>query len=189
MTALPIHRLTVEDYYSMMHAGVLREGERVELLNGQLVDMLPIGPFHGGSTNRLTRTFERLSRDRWITSVQNPVHLGKHDEPQPDLMLLRPEPDFYSTRHPEPGDVFLLIEISDSTLLIDREEKVPIYARAGIPEVWIVNLPERLVEVFRKPEHGAYTALQKVRPGQPLAPLAFPDAAIDTAALLGSQAE
>lgn len=185
MVALPIHRLTVEDYYSMMRIGVLREGSRIELLNGQLVDMLAVSPFHAGSVDFLGETFLELSSDRWITGIHNPVHLGRYDEPQPDLLLLKLRPDYYSTSHPEADDVFLLVEVSDVTLLTDREEKVPTYARAGIPEVWIVNLPERLVEVFLRPANGAYTVCHKIRPGQPLAPAAFPDAAIDTAALLG----
>ncbi len=185
MIAAPIRRLTVEEYHTLAEVGVLHEDDRVELINGQLIDMLPIGPFHSGSTKRLLRLFERSSRDRWITSIQDPVALGPHDEPQPDLMLLRPEPDFYSTRHPGAADVFLLVEISDSTLIVDRQEKLPLYARSGIPEVWIVNLPEHVIEVYRQPApSGSYSEQQKVHPGESLAPAAFPDAVIDTAALL-----
>ena len=164
--------------------GVLREDERVELLDGVIINMMPIGPFHGGSVNRLNRMFERLSRDRWLTSVQNPVHIGEHNEPQPDLLLLHPREDFYAGKHPRPPDVFLLIEVSDSTLIIDREEKLPIYARARIAEVWIVNLPERLIEVYSSPADGEYAECRRVRAGDTLAPSAFPDAIIDTAALL-----
>lgn len=186
MTLAPAYRFSVGKFHALVEAGVLRGDERVELLNGQIVDMAPIGPFHGGSVKRLNAIFQHQDRNRWITSTQDPLRLGEHDEPQPDLMLLRPEPDFYTSRHPTPADVFLLIEVSDSTLLLDREEKLPLYARAGIPEVWIVNLPERLVEVYTAPASGAYTSLRKVRPGDSLAPTAFPDAAVDTAALLGS---
>jgi len=186
MIAAPLRRFTVEEYHQLAEIGVLHEDERVELLRGQIVNMMPIGPFQGGSVNRLTRLFERLSHDRWITSVQNPVQLGEHDEPQPDLLLLRPRDDFYAGRHPQPGDVFLLVEVADSTLLTDREEKLPIYARARIAEVWIVNLPERVVEVYRGPGDGTYAEQRRVRPGDQLAPAAFPDAAIDTAALLGT---
>ena len=186
MTAASVRRFTVEEYHRLAEFGVLHEDDRVELLNGQIIEMMPIGPFHGGSVNWLGKIFHGLDRDRWITSTQNPVRLGPHDEPQPDLLLLRPRPDFYRAQHPTPADVFLLVEVSDSTLLIDRAEKLPVYARSGIPEVWIVNLPERFVEIYREPTGGGYADAQKVRAGEPLAPAAFPDAAIDTAALLGS---
>ena len=187
MLAAPPRRFTVEEYHRLAEVGVLHEDDRVELLNGVIVNMMPIGPFHGGSVIRLTRIFERISGDRWFTSVQNVVHLGEHNEPQPDLLLLRPREDFYTTKHPESDDVFLLIEVSDSTLLVDREDKLPIYATAGIVEVWIVNLPERVVEVYSSPANGAYSNYRRVVPGESLAPAAFPDAQIDTSALLGAK--
>jgi hypothetical protein len=184
MLAAPVRRFTVEEYHRLAEAGVLREDERVELLNGVIVPMMPIGPFHGGVTKWLSAILHETSRGRWITSTQDPVQLGEHDEPQPDLMLLRPVADFYRHRHPGAQDVFLLVEVSDSSLLVDRAEKVPAYAAAGIPEVWIVNLPQLLIEVHREPVAGSYSQIAKVRPGEPLAPMAFPDATIDTAALL-----
>ena len=188
MTAAPPRRFTVDEYHRLAEVGVLHEDDRVELLNGVIVNMMPIGPFHGGSVNRLNQIFTQAGGGRWITSVQNPVHIGQHNEPQPDLLLLHPRDDFYESRHPEPADVYLLIEVSDSTLLTDREEKLPIYAKGGIPEVWIVNLPERVIEVYTTPLAGEYTVSRRVHGGDPLAPVAFPDAAIDTAALLHSKA-
>lgn len=185
MTAL-IRQFTVDEYHRLAELGVLHSDERVELLNGQIITMLPIGPFHGGSVKRLVNAFERLSRDRWITSVQDPVRLDEHDEPQPDLMLLRPDPNFYTERHPGPNDVYLLLEVSDSTLLLDRQDKLPVYARAGIPEVWIVNLPERLIEAYSVPVNGAYSHCRKVSAGETVAPAAFPDAVIDPALLFGT---
>ena len=184
MLAASPRRFTVEEYHRLAEVGVLHEDDRVELLNGVIVNMMPIGPFHGGSVNRLNHMFERLSRDRWVTSVQNPVQIGEHNEPQPDLMLLRPRDDFYVSSHAQPADVLLLIEVSDSTLLIDRDDKLPIYAAAGIVEVWIVNLSERVVEVYSSPANGAYAKVRRVEPGGALAPLAFPDVDIDTVALL-----
>ena len=184
MLAAPPRRFTVEEYHRLAEVGVLHEDDRVELLDGVIVNMMPIGPFHGGSVNKLIRMFEQIGRERWVTSAQNPVHIGEHTEPQPDLLLLRPRDDFYDASHPRPKDVFLLIEVADSTLLIDREDKLPIYARAGIAEVWIVNLAERVVEVYASPVAGEYTQSRRVPPGEALAPSAFPDAAIDTAALL-----
>ena len=136
------HRFSVEDYYRMAETGVLRPGKRVELLDGKIIDMSPIGPFHGGLVNRLARLFNRLASGRWLVSAQNPLRLDNHSEPEPDVMLLKPAADDYTSRHPQSGDVFLLVEVSDSTLNYDREVKLSAYGRAGMFEVWIVNLVE-----------------------------------------------
>ena len=169
----------------MAESGVLAPDARVELLDGQIIDMLPIGPFHGGTVNWLTVTLAKASADRWITSPQAALNLETHYEPQPDLMLLRPRADYYKAALPEPNDVLLLIEVSDSTLLLDRHDKLPAYARAGIRETWVVNVPERVVEVYRSPRNGSYAPHRRVKPGDKLSPEAFPDVALDTAALLG----
>src|SRR5438045_6511509 len=107
------HRFSVVDYYRMSETGVLKPGTRVELLDGRIIDMSPIGPFHGGAVNRLIRLFSKLSNGRRLVSAQNPVHLDEYSEPQPDLLLLKPAPDDYTSRHPAPHDVFLLIEVAD----------------------------------------------------------------------------
>jgi Uma2 family endonuclease len=112
------------------------------------------------------------------------VALDDYSEPQPDLMLLKRAPDFYEKRHPGPDDVFLLVEVSDSTLLFDRGEKLPIYGRAGIREVWIVNLPDQTIEVYRDPHYQGYASTEILRPGQQARPLAFPDVVVDVAELL-----
>jgi Uma2 family endonuclease len=103
------HRFSVKEYYRMAETGVLPPDARVELLNGEIIDLSPIGPFHGGVANYLNQFFTNAARHRWIMSVQNPVRLEDHSEPQPDLMLLKPASDFYRKRHPQPEDVFLLI--------------------------------------------------------------------------------
>src|SRR6266581_3181743 len=131
------HRFSVGEYYRMAEAGILHPDARVELLDGRIIDMSPIGPFHGGVTKRLIRFFTALAKGRWIVSAQDPVHLDEYSEPQPDLMLLKPDADDYTSRHPRPEDVLLLVEVPDTTLAFDREQKLPIYARAGISEVWI----------------------------------------------------
>ena len=184
MPVQTLHRFTVQDYYRMAETGVLAPDARVELLEGRIIDLSPIGPFHGGVTNYLNQVFTAAAKGRWLISVQNPVRLGDHSEPQPDLMLLRPAKDFYRRRHPQPADVFLLIEISDSTLETDQEDKLPAYARAGIPEVWLVNLNELTVEVYREPNFSGYAVKTVLQPGEQAKPLAFPDAAVDVAALL-----
>ncbi|MGA2750761.1 MAG: Uma2 family endonuclease [Verrucomicrobiota bacterium] len=178
------HRFSVQDYYRMAEWGVLKPGARVELLDGTIIDMAPIGPFHCGVVNRLNRIFTEHSEERWITSVQNPVRLDDHSEPQPDMLLLRPSPDDYTSRHPRPEEVFLLVEVSDTTLETDRERKLPAYARAGIAEVWIVNLDELTVEVFREPNFTGYGAKAILRAGGTVHPQAFPDVTVDVAELL-----
>jgi Uma2 family endonuclease len=178
------HRFSVMEYYRMAETGVLRPDARVELLNGEIIDMSPIGPFHGSVTAYLTEFFAAASKGRWQTRVQNPVRLDEHSEPQPDLVLAKPSPDFYRKRHPQPDDLFLLIEVSDSTLAADQAEKLPAYGRAGVAEVWIVNLNETTIEVYREPHFTGYGSKTILRAGDTIAPLAFPDAAVDVAELL-----
>lgn len=168
----------------MAETGVLRPDARVELLNGEIIDRSPIGPFHGGVTNYLIEIFTAASKGRWLTTVQNPVRLDDHSEPQPDVMLLKPVPDFYRRRHPGPADVFLLVEVSDSSLTTDREDKLPAYGRAGIAEVWIIDLNELTVEVHREPHFTGYGSKSILRPGGKAVTQAFPDVAVDVAELL-----
>lgn len=182
-TLISPHRFTTDDYHRLVGAGALHEDDRVELIDGQIHDMMPIGPFHGGCVKWLSKRFQSLSGDRWITSTQDPVVLSEHDEPQPDLTLLRPTDDFYANAHPRAEDVFLLIEVSDSTLQLDREKKLPLYARYGIHEVWIVNLQDEAVEVYRKPTGGSYTVNRTAHSGEQLSPAAFEDASIDLDAM------
>jgi Uma2 family endonuclease len=178
------HRFSVKEYYRMAETGVLRPDARVELLDGRIIDMSPIGPFHGGLVNRLTRLFGKLSNGRWLVSAQNPLRLDDRSEPEPDVMLLKPAADDYTSRHPQPEDVFLLIEVSDSTLDYDREEKLPAYGRAGIAEAWVVNLNDETIEVHREPHFTGYGSKTILRAGDQAAPQAFPDAIVDVAELL-----
>ena len=168
----------------MAETGVLKPDARVELLNGEIIDMSPIGPFHGGVTTYLTEIFAAASKGRWRTRIQNPVRLDDHSEPEPDLVLAKPAGDFYRKRHPQPADVFLLVEISDTSLAVDREDKLPAYGRAGIPEVWIVNLADLTVEVYREPHFTGYGSKAVLRAGDQAKPQAFPDIAVDVAELL-----
>lgn len=178
------HRFGVKEYYRMAETGVLPLNARVELLNGEIIDMSPIGPFHGSVVGLLTSMLGDMSRKRWLVWPQNPVHLDDFSEPQPDLMLLRPAADFYRKRHPRPEDVYLLIEVSDTTLEADRAEKLPAYGRAGIPEVWIVNLNEQVIEVYREPHFAGYGSKTVVDTDGQVAPIAFPDANVDVTKLL-----
>jgi hypothetical protein len=184
MPTLTHHRFTSREYYRMAETGLLKPEARVELLNGQILNMSPIGPSHGSAVKRLNDFFSNLPHGRWLLAVQDPIALDDYSEPQPDLILLKRAPDFYEKRHPGPDDVYLLIEVSDSTLAFDREEKLPLYGRAGIREVWIINLPDQTVELYRDPHYHGYTSSVILRPGSQARPLAFPDVAVDVAALL-----
>jgi Uma2 family endonuclease len=184
MVAQPKHRFSVKEYYRMAETGVLRPDARVELINGEIIDMSPIGPFHGGVVSRLTRLFNELAKRRWQVWPQSSLRLDEYSEPQPDVILLRPVPDDYTNNLPQPEDVFLVIEVSDSTLEADRREKLPAYGRAGIAEVWVVNLNEMTVEVYRESHYTGYASKTIMPPGSQIAPLAFPDAVVDVAELL-----
>lgn len=183
MVAAQTHRFTVSDYHRMAETGILEPRARVELIEGEIVDILPIGPFHSGSGYRLIRHFSRLAAGRWLVASQGPLRIDKHNEPEPDLMLLRPAADDYTQNHPTPEDVFLLIEIADSSLDFDRKTKLPLYARAGIAEVWILNLPQKQLEVYRQPHRLEYET-QSIHTKGEVAPAAFPDAVLAVETLL-----
>lgn len=166
---------TVDEYYRMVDAGILGEDDRVELIEGEIIKMSPIGSPHSGCVNRLNRLFsDRLGR-RAVLSVQNPVRLSERTEPQPDIALLIPRADFYSQRHPQSEEVLLLIEAADTTIEYDKEMKIPLYAAAGIIEVWIVSLTEELIEVYRQPLANAYAEIRQFRRGENVSPLSFSD--------------
>ncbi len=178
------HRFSVNEYYRMGETGVLPPDARVELLDGEIIDMSPIGPFHSGVTRLLIRVFSNAVRDRWILAVGDPLHLDDYSEPQPDIMLIKPNSDFYGGRHPEPSDVFLLIEVADSSLERDLLEKLPRYARAGIPEVWIINLNDETLEIYRRPDFTAYGSKTVLSAGDFAKPEIFPDVSIEVKDLL-----
>ena len=146
------HRLTVEQYHRMGEVGILGAEERVELIEGELIDMAPIKSWHAGTVELLR---ERL-RQCWKGSVflfsQNPLALGEHSESEPDIMVLRRRDDYYRKSHPSAEDVLLVVEIADTSLRYDREVKIPLYARHRIPRVWIVNRPENCFEVYSEPD-------------------------------------
>lgn len=172
------HRLTVEDYHKMAEVGILTEDDRIELIEGELIDMAPIGSPHSGSVTRLNHRLNRMLGDRAIVSVRNPIRLDRHNEPQPDIVLLRWRDDFYRHAHPTPTDILLLIEVADSSIRYDREIKLPLYARHGIPEVWLFNLPQRCLETHREPVGEAYTRVDYFRDGR-VAPSLLPDVVIE----------
>jgi len=175
---------TVAEYHKMAEAGILSEDDRVELLEGEVVRMAPIGLRHATCVRRLNRLFSKWVGERAIVDVQNPIRLGEHSEPQPDVALLKPRPDFYATSHPGPEDVVLVIEVAETSAAVDREVKVPLYARFGVPEVWLVDLAEDRVEVFREPSAQGYREVRVLRRGESVAPALLPDLAVPVDAVL-----
>ncbi len=160
------YRFTVEEYGRMGETGVFSPDVRVELIEGEIVDMSPIGDRHAACVGWLNRTLTLLLQHVALVWTQNPVRLNDYSEPEPDILVLRPRDDFYIHGKPRPEDVLLLIEVSDTTLEYDRRVKVPLYARAGIPEVWIFNLKGDLVEVFADPSGGAYQTTATLSRGE-----------------------
>lgn len=175
---------TVEEYHRMVEAGILAEDDRVELIEGEIVEMSPMGSRHAACVNRLNAFFSARIAQVALVWVQSPIDLVGRSEPQPDLALLRPRADFYAERHPETGDVLLAIEVSDTSLEYDRNVKVPLYARSALPEVWQVCLPEEVVVIYRSPSAGVYGEVQRVGRGERLSPLAFPDLELSTDSIL-----
>ena len=149
------HRFTVDEYEQMIATGILKHDDRVELIRGEIREMSPIGDAHASRVNRLNSLLCLRTEGRAIVNVQNPIVLAD-SEPEPDFALLRYKPDFYESGKPTGADVLLVIEVSDSTLEFDREIKAPLYAEAGIPEYWIINLVEGCLEVYRSPESQGY---------------------------------
>ena len=168
----------------MVEQGVIAPDARVELLEGIIVDMAPIGPFHVGVTAALSRFLTLVGGDRWLVISQSPLRLNSDTELQPDIMLVPLNEDEFKNRTVVPADVLLLIEVSDTTVRYDRQRKLPLYAEAGIKEVWIVNLDDHFVEVHRDPNGNQYGSAQQVRPGEFASPLMFPDVRVDVANLL-----
>lgn len=140
----------------MAEVGLLAPDARVELIEGEIIDIAPIGSRHAGAVDRLAQMLIRAVGERAIVGVQRPIRLGTQSEPQPDLALLRPHPDFYSEAHPTAADILLLIEVSDTTWRYDREIKLSLYARHGIPEVWIANVDRKELHCFRNLQGGTY---------------------------------
>jgi Uma2 family endonuclease len=178
-------RFTVDEYYRMAEASILSEDDRVELLEGEIIQMTPIGKRHAACVNRLLRLFSDQVGERAIVSVQNPVRLDEQSEPQPDLALLRFRPDFYAEAHPRPEEVLLLVEVADASTEFDRQVKVPLYAQAGISEVWLVDLAGECLEVYLKPSARVYEQVQRFGRGETVSPQALPELKLDVSQILG----
>ncbi|BAY15788.1 hypothetical protein NIES21_16070 [Anabaenopsis circularis NIES-21] len=179
------HKFTVQQYHKMVESGILTENDRVELIRGEIVEMSPIGTKHAGCVNRLINLLVQLLGNRVIVAAQNPVELNDNSQPQPDVALLKPRDDFYAAAHPQPQDIFLLIEVADSTIIYDREEKIPLYAEANIIAVWLVDINEQVVEVYQQPSATGYQFIQKFAGGETLSIPGFSDVTITVNEIFG----
>jgi Uma2 family endonuclease len=175
----------VTEYYRMAAAGVLSDDDRVELIEGEIVEMNPIGSRHAACVGRLTEVLGRLVGSEAIVWVQNPVQVNDYSEPLPDVSLLKRRDDFYAQANPQPADVLLIIEVADSSVEYDRDIKIPLYAGAGIPEVWLVNLPKEAIEIYTQPLGDTYREIRIVKRGESLAAKSIPDLLIAADIILG----
>jgi Uma2 family endonuclease len=194
-------KFTVEQYHKMIESGIFTENDRVELIAGEIVEMAAIGRKHAAGVRRLNDLFSQRLRGRALVDTQNPIKLNDNSEPQPDVVLLQLRDDFYESAHPQPSDIFLLIEVADTPLVppykgddrgvtftsvnYDREVKVPLYARDNVVEVWLVDINEQIVEVYREPTGDGYRNIQKFSIGQILSIQAFPEFNITVDEVLG----
>jgi Uma2 family endonuclease len=177
---------TVEEYHRMAEAGILSEDDQVELIEGEIVEMSPIGSRHAAAVKRLLNLFlPAQAAGRAILSVRDPIRLGRRSEPQPDVALLRPREDFYASEHPGPEDVLLIVEVAEHSAGYDRGVKVPLYARYGVVEVWVVDLLRGVVEVYRGPEGEGYREVRVVGRGEVITPLQLPDLHVPVDQILG----
>jgi Uma2 family endonuclease len=176
---------TVEEYYQMAAVGILAPGERVELIDGEIIQMSPIGDRHAGCVITATHLFTDAVGNAAVVSVQNPLQLNNYTEPEPDLVILRPRDDFYRGKKVRTEDALLVIEVADTTLRYDRTVKLPRYAEAGVPEVWIENLEADELLVFRNPVGNSYSTCLTLHRDDWVSPAAFPNIAFTVEQLLG----
>ncbi len=172
------YRFTVKDYHRMAEADIFDPEDRVELLDGEVLAMSAIGSRHAGCVNRLNHLLVHGVGDRAVVAVQNPIQIGDFSEPEPDLVLLRPRPDFYADSHGQPRDVLLAIEVAESSLAYDLLRKAPLYVAGGVKEVWVIDLTAAVIHVTTS------DGTRQLRAGDSLAPLAFPDLVLEVSAIL-----
>ena len=176
--------ISVDQFRQMGEAGILRAEDRLELLEGVLYDMASISSLHAACVNRLTAFFVRGAPDA-IVHPQNPIQIDDYSQPQPDVAVLHFREDYYAAAHPTPADVYLLIEVAYTSQTYDRELKLPLYARAGVPEVWLVDVEADQIDVFRQPHAQGYREARHFWRGDTLSPLPFPDLALSVDEILG----
>ncbi len=175
IAARETRKFTVAEYFRLVDAGIIQPGERVELVEGEILTMPPMGNSHFSGIMRYTRVFGRLAGERFALLVQAPLPLDERSAPEPDLALLTFREDDYASRRPGPADALLVVEVADSSLDYDRGVKARIYGRAGVPETWALNLPEDCIERFTGPGPEGYGQHDILRRGEKVSPAALPD--------------
>jgi Uma2 family endonuclease len=185
-TLATVRRLSVQDYHYMAKSGILQPDERIELLDGVIIQMAAKGTAHSSSVSRLEKLLgDRLS-DRTLLRFQDPVRMSDYSEPEPDIAVVHPDPLFYEDHHPIPSEVYLLIEVSDTTLRFDRETKASLYARSGIVDYWVLDVQDRRLHVYREPSADGYQSETILAEELTVSPLAFPDCVIRVKDMLRS---
>ena len=175
MTLLDIRLLTVQEYHRLAEIGILDEDERVELLAGQIVKMAAKGTAHGAVLKRTVELLQNLLWGLVLLSIQDPVRLNDFSEPEPDIALLVRDPLYYEDRHPTPSEVYLIVEVADSTLRTDCGIKATIYAQSGIADYWVLDVNNRQLHVFREPSQEGYQSIVVLGDDASISPLQFPD--------------
>jgi hypothetical protein len=185
--AVPVrqYRFTADEFEQMGRAGIFHEDQRLELVDGIVLEMSPIGTDHAACVDRLNRILSRCVGDRAIVRVQGPVRLGLHSESMPDLAILNQRDDFYARAHPQPDDILLIIEVADTTVEYDRDTKMPLYATAGIPEAWLVDLEDETITAYREPTTGGFRQQEQYHRGHRIKSVSVPGLEVDVAAVLG----
>jgi Uma2 family endonuclease len=158
--------ISAGEYERMGEAGIFPPDARLELIEGEIYEMSPIGSPHAACVDTLTLLFTEIAKRRFIVRVQNPIQLDDFSEPQPDIALVRWREEFYRDAHPTPEDVLLIVEVADTTVVTDRSVKIPLYAKAGVPEVWLVNIPDERVEINSDPAGGEYRRVTQYARGE-----------------------
>ena len=185
--ALRTRRFTADEYQRMGQVGILSEDDRVELIDGEILAMSPIGTRHSSTVDRATTVFVARAGERAIVRIQGAARLNLYTEPQPDVLLLRPRDDFYSSAHPGPSDILLVVEVADSSLAYDRDVKLRVYARSGVPEYWLIDLNDSVLSRYTSPQGESYRHVEHLDSRARISPALLPDCEIGIAELIGRE--
>ena len=184
--AIALRQISVQDYHRMAESGILRSDERVELLEGQIIKMAAKGTAHSAAVTRIERLLRNRLGDRVLLRFQDPVRLNDHSEPEPNVAVVHPDPLYYEDHHPTPAEVFLLIEVADTSLKFDCETKALAYARSGIADYWVLDVNDRKLHVYRSPSADGYQSETILAEALTVAPLAFPECVVAVREMLRS---
>ena len=184
--ALRTRRFTADEYQRMGQVGILSEDDRVELIDGEILAMSPIGLRHSSTVDRLNHLFAARVTGRAIVRIQGVTRLDRYSEPQPDVLLLKPRDDFYASAHPGPSDILLLVEVADSSLAYDRDVKANVYARRGVVEYWLFDVNDNVLIRHLSPQEGAYREIARLDSETRVAPALLPDCVFRVGDLIGA---